>query len=586
MIGWLLYGTIVFAESVKMVHWWDEYFPPEKAVLEYQGRNSLQYQDVNLDGIYNDALIWYEFSMINTLNPMPSCQIDPKPYFRYRIDRPSARFYGGLVARFTNVSHFTEQDRKGNDIPLFTHFQQATVQGQDGAALNLYDPNRPHNTGRSMWLNGERQKWADITVMVVNCCSEGLSQTFQESEESSVNFSAIFLWKKEDFVNGGASANKVVFDNTSKFLADVTRFRSNIEEGRFVVQDGEQFWMSEAVIVKDEVKNVQLATGKNGMIVENLKSGAIMELNPLNSRWAIYNPSPDTEKVQQRLKALQEMNFNPKKSTAVEKEHYYRDSDELLKEINKIEFNPQQAEFISHTFSDVRAVGIYFATYPFAHESTQLVFDNFQVYAAIHPSSEQPIGIVAGTAIDSQGQLTDTESEFSREVTINGGKVTVRSTDQLDIRGIIKIDSQHVDKEAEIIVVVSYQPSSSLSEQFFMFSKDGRILPWDGDIAHLIAHEDTEVLRDEWNAGEFYLRNIRLSPQRDVQIFPMNLTVFRENEDDKENILLGCAERPMTYSGRLEGLPAGTLNFFYGYRLIENGTLVFNPESIQVILEE
>jgi hypothetical protein len=579
MVSWFLCGTIAFADSVKIVHWWDEYFPVGKIIYEYQGRNSLQYQDVNGDKIYNDALIWYPFDMTKPLNPMPACSQNPQSYYRYRIDRPSAQFYGGLIARFTNVSNLTETDKKGNVVPIFDHFQQATVQGQDGAALNLYDPGRPHNTGRSMWLGGERAKWADITVMVVNCCSEGLSKTFQETKKAEVNFSAIFLWKKENFVNGGGSANEITFDNTSKLSVDITRFWLNIEEGRFVVQDGEQFWISEAAIVKDEEQNV--AIGKNGMSVQNLKKGAMVELNPLNSRWAIYNPSFDSEKAQQSLNDLKAANFDPKKATTTEKELYYNNSNDFYSEINKMEFNPQQAQFVSHSFSDVRAVGVYFATYQFAHETTQLVFDNFQAYAAITPSTEQPREVLAGIALDAQGQPVETDATFLREVTVNGSKTTVRSIDQLDVRGIIKIDTQHIDKEAEIIVVVGYKPISSLEEQFFMFNKDGRVLPWDGKIANLVAYEDTEVLKDSWgNTGDFYHRNILLSPERHVQIFPMLLTVFREHEEDKENILFGCAERPITYSGRLEGLIPGTLRFFFGYRLRENGTLVFAPESI------
>jgi hypothetical protein len=508
-----------YAESVKFLQWWDEYFPQkfEYGSVAYgysRKTESQQHQDVNGDGVYNDALVCKKFSLTDFLNPYPQCFSDSKKNQRYRIDRPSAQFYGGMVTRFTNVSHLTEKNKKGEDVPIFNSVGQATVQPTEGAQPNLYDPKYPENTRRlGIWGLG----WADMTYHL-NLYGP-LFKTFDATEKAEINFSAVFLWKKEDFVNGGASANVITFDNTSKLSVDVARFRANVEECRFVVQDGNQLWISEYAYI---VEGSPPATAK---------------LNPLDSHWAIYNPSGCD-----------------------------------------IEFN-REAVFIKHTFKDVQAVGVYFATYEFAHKKTGLSFDNIQVYATSKPSPEMPIEPnLIGNAIDSEGNSVSTDAKFSRGISVSSDTVTVRSSDQMDIRGVITVDSNHVGKEAEILVVVGYKPTSIEKESFFMFLKEGKILPWDGNIANLVAYEETDLVND--GDGKLVKQNIILAPERRVQLFPVTLSAFRDNELD--TILLGCEERPLTYLGLLNDVPPGLLRFFFGYRLKEDGTIVYSSESINV----
>ncbi|RKZ36161.1 MAG: hypothetical protein DRQ49_18365 [Gammaproteobacteria bacterium] len=526
----LVYSAIVtmlgltpmsYAESVKFIQWWDEYFPQKfeysKVAFGYSRQTeSQQYLDVNGDGVYNDALVCKKFSLTDFLNPYPQCFSDSKKNKRYRIDRPSALFYGGMVTRFTNVSHLTEKNKKGEDVPIFNRVGQASVQPTEGAKPNFYDPKYPENTrraGSGNWGLG----WADMTYHL-NLYGP-IFETFDATENAEINFSAVFLWKKEDFVNGGASANVITFDKTSKLSVDVARFRENVEECRFVVQDGNQLWISEYAY-----------------IVEG-SPPAKAELNPLDSHWAIYNPS---------------------------------DCD--------IDFNKEEAVFTKQTFEDVQAVGVYFATDEFAHKRTGLSFDNIQVYATSTPSPEMPIEPnLIGNAIDSEGNPVSTDAKFSRGISVNGDTVTVRSSDQMDIRGVITVDSNHVDKEAEILVVVGYKPASIEKESFFMFNKEGKILPWNKDIANLLAYEETDWLKND--KGRFK-QKIILAPERRVQIFPVTLSAFRANELD--TILLGCEERPQTYLGFLNDVPPGLLRFFFGYRLKEDGTVVYNSESVNV----
>jgi len=511
---------IIHAESVKLVQWWDEYLPQKREKIAYMGYSrttiSLQSQDVNGDGIYDDALLCREFSITDFFNPPPACLPDSRKADRYRTDRPSGQFYGGIVARLTNVSHITEKNKKGEKLPFFRDTGQATVQPTEGAKPNLYDPDYPHNirrAGSKDWGLG----WADITF---TASRKGVDR-FNAVEDAEQNASAVFIWKKEDFINGGASTEAITFDNTSKISVDLTRTRRNVEEGRFVVQDGDQLWISD---YKYAVSGRPRAT---------------VELNPLHSHWAIYTPSGCD-----------------------------------------IAFNRENATFVDHTFQNIQAVGVYFATYSFTHEVTSFHFDNFQFYAATNDPSPELIlaQSLTGKAIDFQGNRVSTNAKFSRGISVNGGTVTVHSSDQMDIRGVITVDSYHIGKEADIIVVAGYKPISTGKELLFMFNKEGNILPWDGNLANLVAYKETDLLRDK--NKERFKQNLVLAPQRRVQIFPVTLSAFRDNELD--TILLGCEERPSTYSGLLNDVPPGLLKFFFGYRLKDDGTIVYNSESINI----
>jgi len=537
-----LMPVVIHAESVKLVQWWGEYLPHHGKTLpgQYQGKRSIQYQDVNGDGIYNDTLIWYGFGLNEFLSPASETDTGKK-YHRYRTDYPSALFYGGIVARFTNVSHITEKDKKGNKIPFFDHIQQATVQPSEGGRPCSYLTSYPHNTGRT-WTDEAGKQWADMTVMVVNdggkCCP--ISDKFQKTKDAEVNFTSVFLWKKEDFLNGGTTINKITFDDTSKISVNVTRFRRNIEEGRFVVQDGEQLWISEAMataqVIDDEEEHLSL--GIKGMNVENFKHGALMELEPLSSRWALYTSLSDQERVDNLVESLETMAFNPKKATDEETQSYQNQSDELLEQINKIEFNPKTATFVEHTFEDVQAVGVYFATYQFAHKTTQLVFDNFQAYGAGTIPNAKAVAL-------KQGQLVNTQTSVNGGISVNCGpyEQTVRQCipDLVKIRGNLSVDNADVGKQADIVAIALHKPDPEHSDEpetFYMLGNGGQVIAeWNGNIDNLIAFQE----------------DISLEAEQAIQIFQGKI--------------------PLT----------GSFQIFFGYRL-QDGTVVYNPDSIDALI--
>ncbi|MEZ5672876.1 MAG: hypothetical protein R3E08_11075 [Thiotrichaceae bacterium] len=501
----------VYAESVKFVQWWDQYLAMMSNVTgAYRGTqvmSSTQQLDLDNDGVNNDARVWYDFSLDVPFNPGAPCQTDSKNWHWYRSDRPSGRFYGGLVARYTNVSDIMRPDDP--EIPLFNKIQQATVQ-QDGANPGLYSPDYPNNTVRGRGYNNDI--WSDMTVMVVNPGWGNFSQTFMDTATAQTNFAAVFLWKKADFVNGGASAAKITFDTTSKLTVDLTRHRKNVEEGRFVVQDGQQLWISEFAI------NVAATSDT---------LGATVELNPSDSLWATYAPAQA-----------------------------------------EIDFDIKQAKFEQHTFKDVQAAGIYFASYRFAHEPTMIVYDNFQVYATTDATQDpaiepNPIGL----AVNKAGEFIPTAARFSRGIAINGGMVSLKPTDPIDIRGVITVDSSHVGQAADILTLVAYQTTPMEPLIFFMFDEKGAYHQWDGQFSSLVAMQKVE----------------KLDPEVRVNLFPMEIDVLQNDTKFNNEVILGCNSRPLNYTG-IVGFP-GIFKFYYGYRL-KDGTIAFNRDSIDIEIKE
>jgi len=113
---------------------------------------------------------------------------------------------------------------------------------------------------------------------------------------------AVWLWKKEDFLNGGAEG-RVSFDEQSSLALYFQRYWMGWEGCRWVVQDGDQFYISEQTFA---------GAGPTGQGQQHI-------LNPTRTRWAPYYPEAPRD----------------------------------------IRFDSKGAEFREHNFTDVRAVGWY-----------------------------------------------------------------------------------------------------------------------------------------------------------------------------------------------------------------------------------
>jgi hypothetical protein len=239
-----------------------------------------------------------------------------------------------------------------------------------------------------------------------------------------------------------------------------------------------------------------------------------------------------------------------------------------MPEAEKIDFDSKKAQFEEHTFEDVQAAGIYFATYRFAHEPTMIVYDNFQLVATDHPTTDStieqnPIGL----AVNKAGEFIPTTARFSRGIAANGGRTRVKTTDAVDIRGVITVDKQHVGQAGEILALVAYQSDNTAKPVFFMFDEKGGYHSWDGQFNNLVALQQIE----------------KLDPEERVNIFPLAIEVLEKDEVLLKDVVLGCNVRPFTYTGII-GFP-GIFKFYYGYRL-KDGTIVFNQNSIDIEIND
>ncbi|GEM_PF-952537 len=529
---------LVPAESFKVVQWWDKYVSQGGPSYRSQRPNSLGYQDLNGDNTYNDSVVWFGFSITEPLNPLSAAGDTSLDHWQYRLDRPSARFYGGIVGRYTNVSAI-----KSNKEPLFDHFAQASVQKNEGARFCSYSTKYPNNTERSGPCMDDLAEscWGDMTLALTDNGGTPIGEMFQKNKNIEVSFNAVFLWKKADFINGGAKAPQITFDETSRLSVDLARWRKNIKAVRFVVQDGsQQLWMSEAVAVPNETGDAA-RVGLNNMTVKPFEKGVTLELLPLTSRWATYidTSSLNETEAQTWLAEIDKMKFNPKKSSPEEAKLYYETSNRLLEEINQITFNPQTAVFESHVFTEVQAVGVYFATDEFTHTHTWLAFDNFQVYA----TGNVPTG--KATVSNSPAESTTTSTtEFTNGISVNCGPIeqTVRQClcDQVKVQGEITADSKHVGQTADILVYAYYKPvPESEEQQCYVLGEEGGIDECDED--------------------------------------PAKWTAFRNG------ITLQAHQQWSIYQGQFV-LP-GFLKVFFGYRLAD-GTLVSSADSVDIMINQ
>ncbi len=235
----------------------------------FQNQRGIPKLDLDEDGQQDDCVAYWEFSLTQPLNPVPP---------HWDTEATSSIFYGGFTGFFLNrqTSSFTEMctnvDHPGDNI--------------------------------NMMVTANNQPY--------RCYG-------------------IWLWQKEDFLNGG-DAHRVSFDAQSVIGLHIGRYWVSVDEGRYAVQDGDQFYISEFTFAGDCYEGQSRGTGITHV------------LRPTQTRWARYDPQPPHDIV----------------------------------------FDPARAEFKEHSFSDVQAVGYYAAKTDYTTGSTWLKQYAFEVYASVH----------------------------------------------------------------------------------------------------------------------------------------------------------------------------------------------------------
>lgn len=213
-----------------------------------------QFHDFDVDGdgkVENDVVACHPFSLEAPMTPVA-------PFYDTTIG--SQRFYGGAAIFQANAKESGFSEDGMNDC-------------EEGPP---YQP---------------RRNWT----------------FFHETYEifSPFRMYMVILWQKQDFMNGGAT-NRVSFDEESELAYLVMRYYMGIEGFRFVVRNGEKFYISERV------------SQGSGKPLGN-PGGIAHVIRPAAERWAEYNPRAP-----------------------------YR-----------IDFDPAKAAFEKRVFDDVTAVGWY-----------------------------------------------------------------------------------------------------------------------------------------------------------------------------------------------------------------------------------
>ncbi len=178
---------------------------------------------VDVDGDGNtgdDGISFYPFSLQEPLNPKGSF---------YNQKGLNSRFYGGLVTFFAN----------------------------------------------------KRPRWSEGGINIDHNLRDdfNLHSYATEGGEIGLKTFGLWLWQKEDFLNGG-DVHLVSFDRDSELAVYISRYWKDYKEARFVVRNGDHFYISENSF------GGELHT--------------LFRVKPLDTRWAVYEP-----------KAPYEISFDP-----------------------------------------------------------------------------------------------------------------------------------------------------------------------------------------------------------------------------------------------------------------------------------
>lgn len=199
--------------------------------------------DVDGDGrAEGDCIAYLTFSMENPMNP-------PEPW--WDSEGSNAVFYGGVTGFFP--------DNNGRS-------------GFSELMINVHET--PDGDNLSVHTHGTRERHRNYHV---------------------------FLWKKEDFLKGGAR-RRVSTDEQSLLAVHAMRFWHGMDGARFVLLEGDpadpaappKFYISEYDFGNAEVQKDFLEH----------REGVVYSVNPGKTRWAEYDPAPPYDIVFEREKAV------------------------------------------------------------------------------------------------------------------------------------------------------------------------------------------------------------------------------------------------------------------------------------------
>jgi hypothetical protein len=146
------------------------------------------------------------------------------------------------------------------------------------------------------------------------------------------------------------------------------------------------------------------------------------------------------------------------------------------------------------------------------------------------------------TAINAEGQVVETQCQCAGGVSVNSSPfepvVKMRLADTVEIRGTVCVAPEQLGQLADLVVYLDYQPLNAATEekQHYMLDSSGEVFPWDGQVAHLVAFQQT---------------------------------------------MLAAVQEVLLYQGQLA--TTGKLELFFGYRLMD-GTLISNEQALEITI--
>ncbi len=224
----------------------------------------------------DDSVSGWKFSLTEPFNPTSDY---------YNSEATSAIFYGGLIGHHSN---------------------NPTARMSEGT------------------LNENHELRDDCNMMSLQSAASQKKGNFAQAW-------GLWFWKKSDFLHGGDGA-RVFFDDESLLAVHVSRYWSDVEGGRWVVRDGDDFFVSEQTFGSAE----NIARRGRGTHVTWL-------LHPKQTRWAAYRPTEPYD----------------------------------------LRFDVAGAKFETHEFRDVTATGFYIFKDALTNAVTSVKWHSFECFARV-----------------------------------------------------------------------------------------------------------------------------------------------------------------------------------------------------------
>jgi formylglycine-generating enzyme required for sulfatase activity/outer membrane protein assembly factor BamB len=196
----------------------------------------------------------------------------------YGADVGGGRYRGNS---FTTLSGMEDVDGDGQTSDDFVSYEEYSE------TIPLNPPAAEYDTEASSAIlyGGVAGFLADdgsLTEGMMNENHEGRDDYNLMADASGVHMNSrvygAWLWKKEDFLNGGSN-NVVSFDDNGFIAVHVSRFWEDLDDARWIIKQGNQWYISE--------KTFMAYLAEQGWTDPRHHSYV---LRPTQTRWALYNP--------------------------------------------------------------------------------------------------------------------------------------------------------------------------------------------------------------------------------------------------------------------------------------------------------